>query len=78
VTVANPAEPSNFSSSEGELTEHLLTEIEQLGVTLARVREMIGRVIFGQTEVVDQSLITLLAGGHGCWSACPAWPRRAG
>jgi MoxR-like ATPase len=71
VTVANPAEPSNFSSSEGELTEHLLTEIEQLGATLARVREMIGRVIFGQTEVVDQSLVTLLAGGHGLLVGVP-------
>jgi len=28
------------------------------------VRERIGRVIFGQREVVDQALITLLAGGH--------------
>jgi MoxR-like ATPase len=28
------------------------------------VREAIGRVIFGQQEVVDQTLITLLSGGH--------------
>jgi MoxR-like ATPase len=28
------------------------------------VRERIGRVIFGQREVIDQALITLLAGGH--------------
>jgi MoxR-like ATPase len=53
------------------LTEHLLTEIEHLGVTLARVREVIGRVIFGQTDVIDQSLITLLAGGHGLLVGVP-------
>jgi MoxR-like ATPase len=31
---------------------------------MALVRERIGRFIFGQREVVDQALITLLAGGH--------------
>ena len=31
---------------------------------IARVRAAIGRVIFGQDEVVDQTLITLLSGGH--------------
>ncbi|MBW8726161.1 MAG: MoxR family ATPase [Inquilinus limosus] len=31
---------------------------------LAAIRSMIGRVIFGQQEVIDQSLVTILAGGH--------------
>ena len=31
---------------------------------MARVRAAIGRVIFGQDEVIDQTLITLLSGGH--------------
>ncbi|MDE0172087.1 MAG: MoxR family ATPase [Defluviicoccus sp.] len=31
---------------------------------MAMVRDRIGRVIFGQEEVVEQTLITLLAGGH--------------
>ena len=42
----------------------LVAEIESLGQRLIQVRERIGRVIFGQREVVDQALITLLAGGH--------------
>jgi MoxR-like ATPase len=42
----------------------LVAEIEALGQRLGQVRERIGRVIFGQREVVDQALITLLAGGH--------------
>ncbi|MEQ8964181.1 MAG: MoxR family ATPase [Azospirillaceae bacterium] len=38
--------------------------VEALGERLTRVRESIGRVIFGQRDVVDQTLVTLLAGGH--------------
>ena len=41
-----------------------VAEIEKLGERLAQVRDRIGRVIFGQQAVVDQALITLLAGGH--------------
>ena len=42
----------------------MIGEIEALGDQLRRVRESIGRVIFGQQEVIDQTLSTLLAGGH--------------
>jgi MoxR-like ATPase len=42
----------------------LIAEVEALSAAMARVRESIGRVIFGQQDVVDQTLITLLAGGH--------------
>ena len=42
----------------------LVAEVEMLGARLAAVREAIGRIIFGQQEVVDQTLITLLSGGH--------------
>jgi MoxR-like ATPase len=42
----------------------LAAEIESFGQRLTLVRERIGRVIFGQREVIDQALITLLAGGH--------------
>jgi MoxR-like ATPase len=44
--------------------EALANEIDTVGETLARARDAIGRVIFGQKDVVDQTLITLLAGGH--------------
>jgi MoxR-like ATPase len=42
----------------------LAEEIESLGQRLHAVRASIGRVIFGQQRVVDQTIITLLAGGH--------------
>ncbi len=47
-----------------EADEELLAEVDALGAKLAKVRERIGRIIFGQHEVVDEALITLLAGGH--------------
>ncbi len=49
----------------------LLAEVEALGARLALVRDRIGRVIFGQREVVDQALITLLAGGHALLIGVP-------
>jgi MoxR-like ATPase len=52
----------NLSATTG--ASDLVGEIDLLGQRLALVRERIGRVIFGQREVVDQALITLLAGGH--------------
>ena len=47
-----------------EDTEQLVREIEALGERLTAVRRSIGRVIFGQAEVIDETLITLLCGGH--------------
>jgi MoxR-like ATPase len=42
----------------------ILSAVEALGTQITRVRQAIGKVIFGQDEVVDQTLITLLSGGH--------------
>ena len=42
----------------------LVAEGEARGARLSRVREAIGRVIFGQQAVVEQTLMTLLSGGH--------------
>jgi MoxR-like ATPase len=39
-------------------------EIDRASEQLAAARASIGRVIFGQEEVIDETLITLLAGGH--------------
>jgi len=50
--------------TNADSSSQLLAEVEALGQRMALVRERIGRVIFGQHEVIDQALITLLAGGH--------------
>lgn len=44
--------------------EELIPAMEKTGETLARVRAQIGRVFFGQDEVVDQVLTVILSGGH--------------
>lgn len=42
----------------------LFAALDQLGDNIARAREAIARTIFGQHEVVAETLITVLAGGH--------------
>ena len=49
----------------------LADQIRDLGHKLTEVRESIGHVIFGQQEVVDQTLITLLSGGHALLIGVP-------
>ncbi|MBX6322805.1 MAG: MoxR family ATPase [Rhodospirillaceae bacterium] len=49
---------------ERAAAERLAAEIEALGRRLEEVRRSIGRVIFGQRQTIEQTLITLLAGGH--------------
>ncbi len=56
--------PMTHSPATGPDARAGLAEVEALGERVARVRAAIGRVIFGQQEVVDQTLITLLSGGH--------------
>ena len=41
-----------------------LADIERLGGQLRAAREAIGRVIYGQQDVIDQTLVALLSGGH--------------
>jgi MoxR-like ATPase len=65
VSIAEPAPPSPSRPSA------LAPEIERLGRRLGQVRDQIGRVIFGQREVVDQALITLLSGGHALLIGVP-------
>jgi MoxR-like ATPase len=44
--------------------EALASDIEALGERLRHARQSIGRVIFGQQAVIEQTLIALLSGGH--------------
>jgi len=48
-----------------------VAQAERAAALLADVRNGIGEVIFGQREVIDQTLITLLAGGHGLLIGVP-------
>ena len=61
----------NVSEVSTPIIPELAREIAQLGDKIARVRESIGRVIIGQNEVVDQTLITILSGGHALLVGVP-------
>jgi len=45
--------------------------LEAASALFARIRESIGQVIFGQDDVIEQTLVTLLAGGHGLLIGVP-------
>jgi MoxR-like ATPase len=67
---------SDLSSSaapaaSAETGERMAAEIEALRRRLDEVRRSIGRVIFGQETVIEQTLITLLAGGHALLIGVP-------
>ena len=64
-TSSPPPPPSPADAAE------LAAEIERLGEKLTSLREGIGSIIFGQNEVVDQTLITLIAGGHALLVGVP-------
>ncbi len=61
----SPLAPVNPASND------LAAEVDGLGRTLGLVRARIGEIIFGQREVVEQSLITLLCGGHALLIGVP-------
>jgi MoxR-like ATPase len=48
-----------------------VAQAEKAGAIFGHVREAIGKVIFGQRAVIDQTLVTLLAGGHGLLIGVP-------
>lgn len=43
----------------------IVAEVETAFERIGRVREAIGKVVFGQTRVVEEALSTILSGGHG-------------
>src|SRR5580704_11061286 len=45
--------------------------LEATAATFAKVRAGLNAVIFGQDEVIEQTLVTLLAGGHGLLIGVP-------
>jgi MoxR-like ATPase len=61
---------TTFKHSDPDATR-LAEEIRALGLRLRGVRSGIGRVIFGQRDVVDHTLITLLSGGHALLIGVP-------
>jgi len=63
--------PQQDPRQGGQDATQALAAIEQLGERIGAVRAEIARVIFGQDEVVEHTLITLLCGGHALLVGVP-------
>jgi MoxR-like ATPase len=57
--------------SINEADRQIITDMEAAGERLVQARAAIGRVIFGQDEVVEQVLIAILGGGHALLVGAP-------
>ncbi len=55
---------ATFQGAPDQLANKVVEDIDALADTLAQARRAVGHVIFGQERVVEETLITLLAGGH--------------
>jgi len=54
-----------------EASDVIVEELEAASAKLAAVKEAVDSVVFGQEDVVEQTLITMLAGGHGLLIGVP-------
>ncbi|MGN6464546.1 MAG: AAA family ATPase [Rhizobiaceae bacterium] len=51
--------------------KEMVAEAERALTDIAKVKEGVGKVIFGQADVVERALVTLFAGGHGLLVGVP-------
>jgi MoxR-like ATPase len=68
---ANGTTMSDAHLIDQPLERDIVAHAESMGEIFSRVRAGIGRIIFGQAGVIDQTLVTLLAGGHGLLIGVP-------
>lgn len=64
------ASPDPENTASGDETE-LVEKLEQVAVRMERARDQVRRIIIGQDAIVEQALITLLAGGHALLVGVP-------
>ena len=51
--------------------KEMIAEAERALADISRIREGVGRVIFGQESVIERTLVALLAGGHALLVGVP-------
>src|SRR3984885_4776442 len=61
----------NDTITDAAMDNSAVAHAEAAAAAFGKVRDAIGKVIFGQRDVIDQSLVTLLAGGHGLLIGVP-------
>ncbi len=57
--------------SQTDTEDDIIREFDEISGKFARARENLGNVVFGQSEVIDLTLATLAAGGHGLLVGAP-------
>jgi MoxR-like ATPase len=62
---------NDTTTTDAPLDNSAVAHAEAAATAFGKVREAIGKVIFGQRDVIDQTLVTLLAGGHGLLIGVP-------
>ncbi|MBI5011771.1 MAG: AAA family ATPase, partial [Methylocystis sp.] len=62
---------TSFDTRTTSLEAAVVQSAERALDHIGRARAAIGAVIFGQDEVVEQALVTILAGGHGLLVGVP-------
>ena len=62
---------TEISPPNSEPSESDLAAVERLGVAYRRIVDQLGRVIIGQRAVVEELLISMLAGGHALLVGVP-------
>src|SRR5260370_17090055 len=58
-----PVAPDTSTATDADAIA-ALADIERLGAQLRAALSAIGKVIYGQQDVIDQTLVALLSGGH--------------
>src|ERR1700761_2985019 len=62
---------NDTATLDQDATHQAVAMAERAADTFKRAREGVGKVIFGQDDVIEQTLVTLLAGGHGLLIGVP-------
>ncbi|WP_411817343.1 AAA family ATPase [Hyphococcus sp. DH-69] len=57
--------------TETQATQDLLQKFDEISVKFGGAKAALGKVVFGQDEVIDLTLATLAAGGHGLLVGAP-------
>ncbi len=62
---------NDTATLDQDATSRAVAMAERAADTFRRARAGVGKVIFGQDTVIEQTLVTLLAGGHGLLIGVP-------
>ena len=68
---SSSTQPVSLSTQQNDISDVSMKDVQEIITKLQHAREALGRVIFGQDDVIALSLTTILAGGHGLLVGLP-------